>query len=520
MKRLLFLIIFALPLPLLASDEVRKEIKRPAIETYRHIAEFPYIPMPEGFSGTYRRITVSPKPLPDPLLRYRVNTFAIEKETGNAYPLYLAALKEFNNELRRTERSVFQSEAYRKLDRNKAEEKHEMDHMLFKAFPLYYHWNNGMWTEITLEEESRLYTQTLRKVYLLLEKASKKTYMDWSDQYEFRGIATLLEPIQEARAIARILAGKANWEIRTGKYEDAIRTIRTGLAHADHVLESQPPSFLVGMLVGLACKGIMYNELQRLSAQPDAPNLYPALMQLRHSDRVWLDAIRSEMLWLSPHFSRDDFLDLQNIPSPEQARTYLDGLLTSFMQANNGNESSISIARTAVLLASYQSAKQHLLQKGLSEEEIEALSSYQVVVPFVYERIRRAYDLMQFEAALPMGESSEAFKFDAYVMDLQRNPTSPVDMLLALLTPATQAARGAWHRQTQTLDSLKIVEAIRYYAAVHGKLPASLDEITELPVPKVCPVSGTPYQYRVSGNVAVIDYDLRGSKARIEIVLE
>jgi hypothetical protein len=272
---LLPLFLLALSLPLLGDDDVRKEVPRPAIEGYRNSVQR----HDQTFGGLLRKMTISPKTLPDPLLRYRLNVFATEQETGNAYPLYLAALKELNRQQASAQADCYQSEAYRELDINDAETEKERGYLVFKAFPLYSYWTDAMWAEISSEEEARLYRR-LREVYPLLEKASKKTYYDWSDEYDYKGIASSLEPIMEARNIARYLGDKANWEIRNGKYDDAIKTIRVGLAHADHVLDSQPPSFLVGMLVGLALKGMMYHQLLLLSAQPDAPNLYPALMQL------------------------------------------------------------------------------------------------------------------------------------------------------------------------------------------------------------------------------------------------
>jgi hypothetical protein len=498
------------------------EVPRPASDAYRHTAQSPYIAKPEGVSGSYRKMTISPKTLPDPLLRYRVNTFATEKETGNAFPLFLSALREFNRQTDRAVMDVYRSEAYRKLDPTDEEERNEMNRLEFKAFPLYNHWGAEMHTEITAEEENQFY-QRLDGVYQLLEKASKKTYFDWSDAYEYKGIYTDLVHIQDARALTRYLAGKANWEIRNGNYADATRTIRVGLALADHVLESRPSGFLVGMLVGIACKGVMYHELHLLSAQPDAPNLYPALMQLTTSQRIWLDAIQSETLLLLSKYSDDTFWDTLDSISAEQAKTILDDFYALFFTAmsNEANENALPLARAMVCTALYPPAKQRLLQKGLSEEAIEALSTYQIVVPFALEEIKRAYDLMVVNASMPMGETPSAFKFDEYVMNLTKNPRSPVDSLLALLTPATSAAQTAFHRSEQTLDLLKIVEAIRYSAAIHGKLPASLEEITELAVPKMCSITAKPYEYRVSGNTAVIDYSMYGRvTSRIEIVLE
>jgi len=51
---------------------------------------------------------------------------------------------------------------------------------------------------------------------------------------------------------------------------------------------------------------------------------------------------------------------------------------------------------------------------------------------------------------------------------------------------------------------LRLTEALRMYAAGHkGKLPQSLDEIKEVPIP-TNPVTGKPFPYEVHGDRATI----------------
>ncbi|MCL2005064.1 MAG: hypothetical protein FWG73_02760 [Planctomycetaceae bacterium] len=516
MKRLLFLLLFALPFTLLGE-----EVPRPAVDTFRPIPPSWPSERPEGVTGSYRKLTVSPQLLPDPMLRYRLNIFATEKETGNAYPLHLAAQKEFNSRLEQAMRGLYPSDEYLNLEPEKRNDWRELERLRFKRFPLYFHWSRESYSEITAEDEARLY-RSLERVYSLLEKASKRTHFDWSDEYQYAGIATLLEPIQEARAISRYLASKANWEIRNGDYDSALRTIRVGLAQADHILESQPTSFLVGMLVGIAIKGAMYEQLFLLSAQPDAPNLYPALMQIRIDERVWINAIQSETHWLFSQYHADAFWASLDSLSPEQAKTLLDDLFALVVGAGDvvaANEEAASLFMTMMNLVSYVPARNRLLQKGFSEQEIEARTTYQIVAPFVFEELKRTYDLMLVDASMPAGESRTAINFEESVEFGRSNYAA--DYLIALLAPATNAARNAFNRQQQTLDLLRIVHAVRYYAAVHdGKLPTSLDEITELAVPKICPVTATPYQYRVEGNTVIIDHMEASSRARLEFRVE
>ncbi len=54
------------------------------------------------------------------------------------------------------------------------------------------------------------------------------------------------------------------------------------------------------------------------------------------------------------------------------------------------------------------------------------------------------------------------------------------------------------------IAALRCVEAVRLYAAAHdGKLPPSLDEIKDVPVP-TDPVDGKPFGYRVVGDRAFL----------------
>ena len=56
--------------------------------------------------------------------------------------------------------------------------------------------------------------------------------------------------------------------------------------------------------------------------------------------------------------------------------------------------------------------------------------------------------------------------------------------------------------------SLRIIEALRLYAYNHeGKLPESLDDIKEVPIPQSNPLTGKPFSYRLEGDTAVLTTD-------------
>ena len=85
--------------------------------------------------------------------------------------------------------------------------------------------------------------------------------------------------------------------------------------------------------------------------------------------------------------------------------------------------------------------------------------------------------------------------------DLVRRPEA---VLANLMLPAITAASRAVIRCDQRIAMLRVVEALRLYAAAHeGRLPAALDQITEVPVP-LDPVSGRAFDYRLNGDTAIL----------------
>jgi len=62
----------------------------------------------------------------------------------------------------------------------------------------------------------------------------------------------------------------------------------------------------------------------------------------------------------------------------------------------------------------------------------------------------------------------------------------------------------AWYGSQRRVDALRAVEAIRHYAATHdGKLPESLDQITETPVPGDV-LTGKPFSFERAGEAAIL----------------
>jgi len=84
-------------------------------------------------------------------------------------------------------------------------------------------------------------------------------------------------------------------------------------------------------------------------------------------------------------------------------------------------------------------------------------------------------------------------------------PNREVLPIVDQLLPAVQACRAAQVRLERDVAALRVIEALRIYAASHaGGLPTSLDEIAEVPVP-LNPATGQPFLYRLDGQTASLD---------------
>jgi hypothetical protein len=82
------------------------------------------------------------------------------------------------------------------------------------------------------------------------------------------------------------------------------------------------------------------------------------------------------------------------------------------------------------------------------------------------------------------------------------------DQLLLKLATNSTKLRQAQARLDQRIGLLRHVEALRMYAAEHGRFPASLADVP-VPLP-IDPVTGKPFDYRLEEGKAI----LRGSPPR------
>ena len=119
--------------------------------------------------------------------------------------------------------------------------------------------------------------QRFKTTMQLLEQATKCKQCDWP-YVEEDELDSLSKNLSKYRRFTFILELQARLQIAQRQYNQALSTIQTGFAMAQHLGDS--PNLLQGM-IGLSISARMLRPLEQFIQGPDAPNLYWALQGLQ-----------------------------------------------------------------------------------------------------------------------------------------------------------------------------------------------------------------------------------------------
>jgi hypothetical protein len=431
-----------------------------------------------------KELALSPAAAPVPALKYRLLPSVTELNPGDAAPIYLR--------IHGYEDSGMQPYWNQILE------------------------NGPKWLELPLDrfpagEVRQLVGRWVGKLEQL-EFGTRRKTCDWNytlPEQRSRAVEILLPDAQTMREWGRLLALKARVEIAEHKYDDAVRTIETGLAFARHVGDGP---FLINGLVGNAISNQMLAEALELIAQPGAPNLYWALTALPRpliSLREQSEVDQKMLEYVIPELSEAELSRPREAAEwgPYLARMYW-GIVKWSEGFNQGDRDhpwlkalpSWSLSR---LKAEFLPPARDYLKatRGLDARQLAEMTDDQVVALYLAGRYRELNDdvyksgYLQPREAIPYLAAAEK--------RLQSYESGP----LALAVMSLNAIRGM-HNSIVWADrhvaTLRVIEAIRLHAAAHdGKLPESLDQITEVPVPDD-PATGKPFLYRSAGDAAIL----------------
>jgi hypothetical protein len=441
---------------------------------------------------TIVRMSVTPAAEPAPALKYRFTAHDIDLKPGNAAPYYHRALLNV---------------------------RYTMQQMHKKYGDEYDDWSDNdpfvPLANLPLEELRDADRWSLQgHIQDQLNEATLRSHCDWELGVErLRGLEAIsfaLDEFQSSRNLCRMLVIRARLYVAEHQYADAIGTIRQGYRLARDF--SNAP-FLVCGLIGIAEAQTTNMVVRDLIASPGSPNLYWALTELPRPLIDMQRAARIEMDFgprMFPFIDRAEITDR----SPQEwnrlftrSMTDLSSISDGF--APEGNDLSAGIYATGFALLGYSYAKERLLAEGLDPASVEAMSVGQVMAIYTernYQSLANEYEKLWYVPFWEMRARKKAIeKRVAESRPVDGGGDREVLPIAQLLLPATDACRTAQVRLEREIAALRVIEALRMYAASHaGGLPKSLDEITEVPVP-LNPATGKSFEYFLDGRSAILD---------------
>jgi hypothetical protein len=442
-------------------------------------------------------LTVTPAAEPVPAFTHRLQPRDIDLEPGNAAPFYYRAMMN----LAGTSQTI--SDKYGEAFDDWCRPSTGTDSTPLPKLPLE-----------KVRDAVEMSTGGMVGEQLKLATARRDCVWDFGLE-EIRGpelIALPLEEFQKSRQLSRMLNLRTRLAIAERRYDDAIDAMRMNYRLARD-FGSAP--FIISGLIGIAEASMTGGTMIELIAAPDSPNMYWALAELPQPFVDLRPAARFEM-----EFGPRMFPFIHNAETTDRSPAEWNRLYTQAVRdliqmgteqgpISVANDVGAGFAATGVALAGYSHAKARLIEQGMDRDRIEQMSVGQVMAVYSERNYQRFAD--DFEKLWYMPFSEMRAKGGA-VEDALRHarlfgpsPDREVLPIVSMLLPAMQAARTAQLRLERDIAALQIIEALRIYAAAHdGKLPESLDAVTQVPIP-LNPATGKPFAYRLEGNTAILE---------------
>ena len=362
-------------------------------------------------------------------------------------------------------------------------------------------------------DKARKYLEPFQNALKEVELGALRSTCDWEFDQRKEGMYLQLPEIQEMRGLGRLMQLKVRLAILDGKTDEAMHWIETGLVMGRHV--SQGP-LVIQALIGVAIGRTMTRCLEDLIQAPGGPSLYWALAD---RPRPFIDmrrAMEGERYLLEKELPELNELD-RGAWSLDQARRFADTLQRKLFDLASGEEIpgtyvalpiglpdlSRRLGIAAMAAKIYPEAKRALIARGRPEAQVEAMPVIQVAALYSMEEYQRIRDGSYKWMNVPYWQSYN--QIDRAILSAgDEKLANPLLALFLMLTPPLNRVRLAAIRLERELDAMQCIEAIRLYANAHeGKLPNSLEAITDAPVP-LDPATGKPFLYQVNGDSATL----------------
>jgi hypothetical protein len=336
-----------------------------------------------------------------------------------------------------------------------------------------------------------------------MDRGARRTYCDWelNDRLREDGIGLLLPDLQSFREYANFLRVRFKQELLQGRYDKAVRTLQTGLALGRDIAKG--PTLIHG-LVGVAIGMVMLSEVDEWINHPGSPNLYWALSNLPRPLIDLRNGYQGERLTMDSIFPgyRDMLADPSagpGTPLQKSFRQYAELVV----DVHDGSDLPRGLLPLVTVLRTYPAAKRFLREQGRTPEQIEAMPALQAVFLYEIAQYDVAYDDLRKWTELPYHEAAPQVLRVEERLKAERVAGEPRTIAI-LLVSAVGKVMAAPARLERKIAALRCIEAVRLHAAAHGgKLPARLEEVTEVPIP-LDPWTGKPFSYTLADGKATL----------------
>ncbi len=438
------------------------------------------------------QITVTPASEPSPPLKYALYPRSYELQPGDSVPYWYRAMFDFGRKDAQGEFKIF-NDNMRK-------------------------WLDGPISEMPIEDV-RTFLSRREGSLQDARVAAMRSETNWDLRlYDLRGTDTiyfLLPEFQESRTLARFVALQMRLAIADGNYDGAMEWARVNFRLARDVAQ---PETLINQLIGTAIVSITCDNLVDLIAAPNSPSLYWALASIPQPPINYRTSFEFEqtlperfVTWLSetdpPRRTPEEWRTLfRQTVRDVTHELELEGIPIDA----NSPDWQVDLATTALTARNFARCKRDLVSWGHSPESLDRMPVGRVVALHsraMYEQVVQdtaKWTLLPHpKVADQIAQGVDRLSSDGWVeTGWESRETFPI---VNTLMPAFSQAYEAEARGTIRPVALMVVEAIRMHAWENeGRLPATLQEITVVPVPDN-PATGQPFPYGLEGNVATLD---------------
>ncbi|HET6884510.1 MAG TPA: hypothetical protein VFI31_30430 [Pirellulales bacterium] len=404
---------------------------------------------------TLVKLTVSPAAAPRPALKFVLLPELKEMNPGNAIEDYLKCFME-------QQKFFFDKEV---VDRREA----------LLTMPL---------DELPVKELQDYGGSALKQA----DWAARLDQADWQILLKLRqdGISLLIPDVQQLRLLARALKVRFRAEVSQRRYDDAVRTAQTMYGLSRHL--GQHITF-IGNLVGIAVATQATDPVEELIAQPDSPNLYWALTYMPTPLVPINVGAQGERMWLEPTFRQLDTTVPMSGAKLEQAVAFFNRVTEGDEYLTKEGSLYAWLENRVKDAATIKAARRRLIESGYSELLVAQFPAEQVLLLDEKRACEERHDEVIKLVNLPFWQAEEL-----------ANRVQEEGRIMFDLAPAISKLLFAQARLDRRIALLRHVEAMRLYAAEHGKLPERLSDVS-VPLP-IDPLTGRPFSYERSGETA------------------